>query len=154
MNAEIMPCIRSKNTLCHIYHLASYCYCHVFLTEIVQKIYLNKFTHVCTRCSVSTGQATPHIAKKIRYVIVTVDKELNNVQKCQIPPCKIKMLCFQIALSFNGMVGGITLGLFSLGMFFPWSNSKVRFEFCSQLRFTTCTCIIYALSQQKCVFRS
>ncbi|XP_033223744.1 sodium-coupled monocarboxylate transporter 1-like [Belonocnema kinseyi] len=30
----------------------------------------------------------------------------------------------EVALSFNGMVGGVTLGLFSLGMFVPWANSK------------------------------
>lgn len=31
----------------------------------------------------------------------------------------------QVAISFNGMVGGVTFGLFSLGMFFPWANTKV-----------------------------
>ncbi|CAH0720819.1 unnamed protein product, partial [Brenthis ino] len=30
----------------------------------------------------------------------------------------------QLALSFNGMTGGVTLGLFSLGMLFPWANYK------------------------------
>jgi len=64
VNAEVMPCIRSNNILCHIYHLASYCYCHIFLTQTVQNIYLNQFTHMCKRCGVSTGQTTVGTANK------------------------------------------------------------------------------------------
>ncbi|KPJ15084.1 Sodium-coupled monocarboxylate transporter 2 [Papilio machaon] len=30
----------------------------------------------------------------------------------------------QLAVSFNGMAGGVSLGLFSLGMLFPWTNAK------------------------------
>lgn len=47
----------------------------------------------------------------ISFALVFIVEQLGNVM--------------QVALSFNGMVGGVTLGLFSLGMFFPWSNSKV-----------------------------
>ena len=152
MNAEIIPCIRSNSILCHIYHLASYCYCHFFPLKLCRKyIWIN--SHMFAQGLVLVLDNL-HLAQQKYYVIITVRKELNNLQKSQIPPHKIKMLWFQIALSFNGMVGGITLGLFSLGMFFPWSNSKVRFEFYSELRVTVCTCIIYALSQQKYVFRS
>ena len=95
VNAEIMSCVRSNNILCHIYHLPSYLIVTFFLTQIVRKIYLNQFTHVCTRCSVSTGQHTPGTAApppKKKVVIITVRKELNNLQKSQIPPHKIKML--------------------------------------------------------------
>lgn len=37
----------------------------------------------------------------------------------------------QVAISFNGMVGGVTLGLFSLGMLLPWANSKVNSQLLS-----------------------
>lgn len=34
---------------------------------------------------------------------------------------------FQAALTFNGIVGGVNVGLFSLGMLLPWINSKVSY---------------------------
>ncbi|GJQ70610.1 hypothetical protein Trydic_g23003 [Trypoxylus dichotomus] len=46
----------------------------------------------------------------LSFILVFVVEQLGSVM--------------QVAISFNGMVGGVTLALFSLGMFFPWSNSK------------------------------
>ncbi|XP_015835571.1 sodium-coupled monocarboxylate transporter 1 isoform X2 [Tribolium castaneum] len=46
----------------------------------------------------------------ISFVLVFVVAQLGSIM--------------QVAISFNGMVGGVTLGLFSLGMFFPWASSK------------------------------
>lgn len=63
----------------------------------------------------------------------------------------------QVAISFNGMVGGVTLGLFSLGMLFPWANSKVCYIIFSMQHgfpkiiylgsyfwgnYRTCTCLV------------
>ena len=33
----------------------------------------------------------------------------------------------QVAISLSGITGGASFGLFILGMFFPWSNSKVSY---------------------------
>lgn len=46
----------------------------------------------------------------ISFLLVFVVEQLGSVM--------------QVAISFNGMVGGVTFALFSLGMFFPWTNSK------------------------------
>lgn len=46
----------------------------------------------------------------ISFLLVFVVEQLGSVM--------------QVAISFNGMVGGVTFALFTLGMFFPWTNSK------------------------------
>ncbi|XP_065221049.1 putative sodium-dependent multivitamin transporter [Planococcus citri] len=46
----------------------------------------------------------------ISFLLIFVVRQMDSVLKA--------------ALTFNGIVGGINLGLFSLGMFLPWINSK------------------------------
>lgn len=56
----------------------------------------------------------------------------------KINPSLISMTdeMLQAALTFNGIVGGINLGLFSLGMFLPWINSKVSHMFSRKKSFS------------------
>ena len=49
--------------------------------------------------------------------------------KCvSIPPATITVdfLHLQVAVTVSGVTYGAILGLFSLGMFFPWANTKVK----------------------------
>lgn len=49
----------------------------------------------------------------------------------------------QLALSFNGMAGGVSLGLFTLGMIFPWTNVKVGATLFPYSKHLNTTCEFY-----------
>ena len=51
-------------------------------------------------------------------LIILISKQTKHVQ--------YNAILFQAALALFGMLGGPSLGLFALGVFFPQANSKVR----------------------------
>lgn len=74
----------------------------------------------------------------ISFLLILVVKEIGSVMKVRghisqyfilFLAANQNLLIYlfsQAALTFNGIVGGINLGLFSLGMFIPWINSTVN----------------------------
>jgi insulin-like growth factor 2 mRNA-binding protein 1 len=53
---------------------------------------------------------------KIHFVIVTI------------------FLCLQMSMSLSGITHGASLGIFSMGLFLPWINSKVSSKLMISLR--------------------
>jgi hypothetical protein len=81
-------------------------------------------TTLCSPSSFLLPSLTPQVRKSRLYGVTSQKIVLRTSSQDCCSNDHVTLL--QVGVTLSGVTYGAMLGLFSLGMFFPWANTKVR----------------------------